>query len=114
MGNGLQAVGNKGNDFVRAHPVAVGVTVSAVAVTTAYNYGPTLLDYALKNTQCYVDGSGDYRAVLRLDNLDTPTSRYKEWGIWYQGVQACRTGTRPYQARLEEARLEKLRQEREE
>ena len=109
MGNGLQAVGNQGNTFVHAHPVAVGVTVSAVAVTIVYNYGPTLLDYALKNKQCYVDGSEDSCAVLRLDNLDAPTSRYKEWEIWYQGVEACRTG-----ARLEEARLEKLRQEREE
>lgn len=89
---------------MRAYPVAVGVTVSAVVVTTVYNYGPTLLDYAFKNKQCYVDGSKDYLAVLQLDNLDA-------WGIWYQGVEACRTGTRPHQARLEEARLEQERQE---
>ena len=30
------------------------------------------------NKQCYVDGSEDYRAVLRLDNLYAPTSRYEE------------------------------------
>ena len=111
---GIQTVGTRGNDFVHDHPVAASVSVAAVAVTTVYDYGPTLLDYALKDTQCYVDGSEDYRAVLRLDNLKAPTSRYEEWGISYQGFQACYTGTRPHLARLEEARLETLRQEREE
>ncbi len=112
MGNKIQAIANQCKNIVHTCPMAVDATVSAVAVTTVYNYGPTFLNYALKNTQCYVDGSEDYRALLRLDNPHAPTSRYEEWGISYEGLEGCRTGTRPYQARIQEARHEKFLQER--
>lgn len=112
VGGEVQALGYRSTEFVHAHPVAVGVAVSAAAATTVYVYGPSALDYALQGTECYEEGSKDFRGILGLDN-EAPMSYYSEWLIRIKGVEACRTGTRPHQARLEEAITEQLRQERE-
>jgi len=109
--NEIQAVIDQCKNIVLAHPLALDATVSAIAVITVYNYGPTILNFALKDIQCYEDGSEDYRAVLQAANPHAPMSRYEEWAVSYQGLEGCRTGTRPYQGR-QEARHAKFSQER--
>lgn len=114
MCNGVQAVGNQGNQVVQAHPLAVGVTVTAVAAMTAYYYVPSVVDYAFCDTKCNVDGGGDCRALLSLTYHDAPQSQLDEWVILFMAAENCRTGIRPHQDRVGDLIAEKMRREREE
>ena len=111
---------------MHAHPVTVGVTLAAVVVITAYNYGPTLFDYAKNNTQCYVDGRGDYRVVLRLDNLEPRRVALRSGGSgtrgWRSAAQALvptkpgwrRRASRSFAKRGRSKNVEREEQERKE
>lgn len=70
--------------------------VMVAAATTVYYYAPSVVEYALQDTQCYVDWREDYRAMLRLNRPEAPLGQLDKWFGVLMGIDTLPNGSPSY------------------